>query len=682
MLSHLRLHPGTIVYLLLVLSISLLARSNLHAEEIPSLFATPLAASDLDPASFTQWVDGAETPIDLPRGPGHVLWTRTSQPEWNGVRFGEGKTPGLRHLRLGWKKPVPVGAVLVRGGGLLSVLKQGSAGDLNDNSQWTPAQRIKDGKVGRPEVGAEEFAVWVLPPGVVTRALRFTHDADLTEKSYAGWLGGVFVLTDRMVNIAPAAQIVASARPEAQAKINNESQDNTWDAWDNGKEGAEHVVSPEHPEWILLVWQRPIPLRGLNALWAGFGAAEVFAYTGPAERHPREATEGDWRKLRCFDKLENQYPRALGVNWLDLEQTVTTRALKVKITAGTREAHPHLNGKTHAGKRVWLGELLALMPLGEAGLETALLAAPRIGEQGHPPIPVRFALKEPGLVTLVIEDLAEKRLRNLVSETPFPAGDNIAWWDGLDDLGRDVEAARHGIYHVPGQFVLPGKYKVRGLVRQGIDLHYEFSLYNAGNPAWTTEDNTGGWLTNHTPPRSTLFVPADRSPTGKALVYIGSYVAEGGHGLAWVDLDGRVVGGRGWVGGNWTGAQFLARDAGPYALAGIYAYVGSAWEKELRLTGLSKRGDQAIVKFVFDSKETTKLLAWRRMTASSPAHCLARTNSCSSMRRRGRFSAPRPFRMAGAWPSTSEAGCSSWRANSSSVIPSIPGRPNYPNQKS
>ena len=57
-------------------------------------------------------------------------------------------------------------------------------------------------------------------------------------------------------------------------------------------------------------------------------------------------------------------------------------------------------------------------------------------------------------------------------------------------------------------------------------------------------------------------MPGDRTPGGKPLVYLGSYVSEGGDGLAWVDLDGRKQGGQGHVGGNWTGAPYLARDAG------------------------------------------------------------------------------------------------------------------------
>ena len=54
-------------------------------------------------------------------------------------------------------------------------------------------------------------------------------------------------------------------------------------------------------------------------------------------------------------------------------------------------------------------------------------------------------------------------------------------------------------------------YRVRGLYHAGIDLRYEFAVYNAGNPAWSTADHTGGWLTNHTPPSSALFVPGGDS---------------------------------------------------------------------------------------------------------------------------------------------------------------------------
>lgn len=186
-------------------------------------------------------------------------------------------------------------------------------------------------------------------------------------------------------------------------------------------------------------------------------------------------------------------------------------------------------------------------------------------------------------MTLVLEDASGMRVRNLVSETPFPAGDNVAWWDGLDDVGRDTDAAAHATYHIPGKIVAPGAYRVRGLVRPQIDLRYEMTAYHSGNPPWLTKDRSSGWLANHTPPSAVLYVPEgaapDRpghpAPGGQVLV--GSFVSEGGSGLAWLNLDGKKLNGQEWVGGVWTGATQLARDEGEHPVPGVYAYTGSAW---------------------------------------------------------------------------------------------------------
>src|SRR6185503_12589262 len=191
------------------------------------------------------------------------------------------------------------------------------------------------------------------------------------------------------------------------------------------------------------------------------------------------------------------YPFQLWPNWVDFGRTVTTRAIRLRMTSVSTEQHGHLKGKTKQGRRVWLGELQALQVLGNLDL-TAALPAARIQENLHPPIPIRFQLPEEGFVTLVIEDTDGKRIRNLIAETKFPAGENMAWWDGMDDLRRDTEAARHGLYHIPEEFVAPGSYRVRGLWRKAVDLRYEFSIYNAGNPAWEIADKTGAWLANHT----------------------------------------------------------------------------------------------------------------------------------------------------------------------------------------
>ena len=597
------------------LALLCLAACAIAQPATPPNMATPIQVEYLDAAAFAEWENGAETAIagaDRSRTPQWVVWSEKGWPGHNGLWFGESKTPGARHLRIGFKTPLSVGTVLARGGGQLSVLKAGSAypGALHDETQWLPAQRLVNGAPSRAAVANDNYALWTLPAGTTTRALRFTHTADAADNRYAGWLGGVFVMSDRLVNLAPQGVAAASSNNQHAARINNGTNDGTWQAWDNHATDGSPVISSERPQWVLMHWPSPVRLSGLIGLWAGFGATDAQIYTGPADRHPRDAAESDWRTIKSFSGLKNGYPTQLWPNRLDFGQTVTTRAIRLRLTAPTEEGHPHLNKRTLGGKRVWLGELMALQSLDNAPLPTIELAAMATNAP-HPPIPVRFTLKEAGYVTLVIEGMSGKRVRNLVSETYFPAGANVAWWDGTNDLGRDVDAARHGLYKIPAQFVEPGQYRVRGLVRGALGLHYEFSIYAEGNPPWTTPDTTGGWLTNHSAPQAALFVPGDRAPGGKPLVYLGSYVSEGGSGLAWVDLEGRKQGGRGWIGGNWTAAPYLAGDTGPQALPDIYAYVGSVWETakgsakaELRITALTAKEDKPILRYEFDAKST------------------------------------------------------------------------------
>ena len=212
------------------------------AAELPGatqgFLATPLRVEDLDNAAFTAWADGEETAMEVKEGPRRALWTQTTRPEWDGVRFGQGKTPGPRHLRIGWTKPLPVGAVLVCGTVQLSVLKPDAAypGNLAADAEWTAAQRVKGDGVSPEEAGRQDYALWVLPPGTATRAIRFTHTARLTDADYGAWLGGAYVLSSRVTNLAPQAVASADARPEAAARINDGSNNGFWDAWDNGQQ--------------------------------------------------------------------------------------------------------------------------------------------------------------------------------------------------------------------------------------------------------------------------------------------------------------------------------------------------------------------------------------------------------------------------------------------------------------
>ncbi|GDY21898.1 hypothetical protein LBMAG56_32450 [Verrucomicrobiota bacterium] len=599
---------NALIFLFATLCLCPLATPTAPARAATSagVFATTIKPEDVEAAAFAQWVEGRETPVVTKDGVTQFLWTTRTAPSHAGLLFGESKSPGVRHLRIGFKQPVAVGTVLVRAGGTLSVLKPGAAapGALDDEGAWVSAERhvIRGAAVatGVGEVGADGFALWVLPPGTMTRALRFTHTAQPTDKLYAGALGGVLVLAERVANLAPQAVAAASDNPQKAALVNNERLEK-WsrDLWDTESETPRATIK-DQPAWLVLSWAQPVRLRGLAALWAGFGAAEVQALAAATQAPALEATDADWQAVSSWTGVDTQYPRQLAVNWLDFGRDVTTRAVRLRITEVAKVNHPHLNTATKNGQRVWLGELMALHSLGGEPLASAVLPVEQT-ELPHPPIPIRFSLPRAGLVTLVIEDATGLRIRNLVSETPFPAGENTAWWDGLDDLGRDPEAAKHGIYSVPGKPVKPGRYRVRGLAHDELALRYEFPIYTAGNPAWNTADNTGAWLANHTPPSAAVFLPADRSPDGQPRVYLGSFVSEGTHGLAWVDLDGKKLGGEKWVGGVWTGAPFLARDDGRERAAEHLAYVASVWtsgkgttDAELRLTALTAKDDLAV----------------------------------------------------------------------------------------
>ena len=100
------------IFLLLVAYLLfLVAGTPLAFGQVPQAgpLVTPLAADNLDPAAFVQWVDGVEKPMPQRDGPRHVIWTAGTQPEWDGVLFGDSKIPGPRHLRIGFKTPITRG---------------------------------------------------------------------------------------------------------------------------------------------------------------------------------------------------------------------------------------------------------------------------------------------------------------------------------------------------------------------------------------------------------------------------------------------------------------------------------------------------------------------------------------------------------------------------------------------
>jgi hypothetical protein len=225
----------------------------------------------------------------------------------------------------------------------------------------------------------------------------------------------------------------------------------------------------------------------------------------------------------------------------------------------------------------------------------------------RPPIPVRFRLAEAAYVTLVIERTASVepdsagivpdksedklhytgrhglRVKNLVSNTWYPAGEHTVWWDGLDETNtRLVVIPGEAMYYqIDGTPVSAGEYRLRGLTRQAVTPKYEFAAYSGGqSPPWKTTNGRGGWLADHTPPAAALFLPGSNVENGAGPgVLLSSPVAEAGDGLVLCDLEGRRVSGTRTIGAGdgWVGAELLARDVGALRVPKHDVYLAVNW---------------------------------------------------------------------------------------------------------
>ena len=445
----------------LILMAFVIISSQLKSQIFPVVLSKPSVAlntvvkpENIDTAAFAEWVDGVERKLVYkevnPKAqfPEWVLWTNKTEPGYKGVTYGLSKNIGSRHLRFGFHNAITVGSILAQGGGRPSVLKADAAypGNLNDESEWVSAQRMLDGQPSNKEIGRNEYAFWVFPPGTITRAIRFSHQPTMLDNSYEEPLLGALVTEERFGNAAESAGVLSKSNNQNASLLTNGKEDG-WLAWCNRDEAELPtadipLITKESPEWILLQWNHPVNLTGLVALWSGFSCADVQIYKGTAN-NMTPAKEEQWQTIASYQNLVT----VSGVLWPNVfkfNEQITTTAIRLKITAPSTAIN-NLKPKSQDGKRVWLGELMALESLGTKPLAvTKSMATPNNPTAS---IDIPFTLKEAGYVTLVIEDSSGIRVRNLISDTWFEAGHNTAYWDGLDDLGRNVEAAHHGIYN-------------------------------------------------------------------------------------------------------------------------------------------------------------------------------------------------------------------------------------------
>ncbi|MBP5233681.1 MAG: hypothetical protein J6333_09760 [Planctomycetes bacterium] len=551
------------------LALALAADWGLAGEVKPlgQLLGTPVKYDSFDMEKCTVYVNGKESKEDYPQ---QLMWTPLSNPAGHGAHFGKDNAPGQTcHYRFAFKEEIEVGSVLLNGNGAVSVLKPGVPypGDLTKDSDWIPADReMPDGTLSRKEGERLDHCLWVLPEVCKTRAIRLSHTTRPVDTDRHGYCGGIAVFRERMLNLAPFASILVNVNQVHTPRVNNMVSD-MYSLWENLAMGSHEaksrpVVSRENPEDLMLVWPEPVKLDSLMAVMCGFGTVELYVYDGPATGHPREAPEKAWKLANTVEGLQVGYPVPMCPAFLPLGKTYQTRAVRLRMVKAGVSFHPHMMGNMAEGRRVFVDDVIACQYLGPKDKAVAPAALTRKQEiKGA--VPIKFTLPAPGYVTMVIEKGDGTRVRNLFSETKFPAGENTVYWDATDDVGRDYDAAEHGLYQVPHAPVAPGDYLARGLWHQGVNLVYEFSVYSPGTPPWDTPDHTGAWLSNHTPPWAAAFAPKELSPTGEPVMFLGCLLTEGPDGMAWVDMDMKKKGGMKWIGGAWLAAPNLATDLGP-----------------------------------------------------------------------------------------------------------------------
>lgn len=153
-----------------------------------------------------------------------------------------------------------------------------------------------------------------------------------------------------------------------------------------------------------------------------------------------------------------------------------------------------------------------------------------------------YEMPSDGEVSLGVYDKQGQLLRWLTRGEFRPQGQNEESWDGLDQYGNPLAA---------------GEYTVRALIRPPLELDYQMTLGNPGNPPWITPDGKGDWLSDESNPQAAV--------TDGKWVYLAAPGAEKGFAVIGVDENGQKQ----W---GFQGHGPMPRSAA-LALDGDYLYV-------------------------------------------------------------------------------------------------------------
>ncbi len=393
---------------------------------------------------------------------------------------------------------------------------------------WTPAHwTVLSSPPRQPELRTIP-----LPAVVKTRAILLVDHRTGWERTSE--LRYLRLLPYRLYNVTPLAWAYAdheymppntSFAPEPASNI--PAGKGRW--INTGKNDMGMISSPPvsdvDPAWFMLSWRSPQAISGI-ALRSNAEKIELHAFQGPADVNPRAGAGDEWRKIRDFQERSVTVDGYGKIRWIRFAEPIATRGLRITML------------RTSEGPIATVAALHAL-----AELRDEAVPEPEMPADQRPPLRIAYAMPEPGNLTMAVNDVAGRRVRNLVTRAAQPKGTGEASWNLKDDAGN---------------FVAPGVYRWTALACPDLRLRYEMTVYpNVSrhapqNSPWLNgAEGSGGWLADHSAPIGTC-AAGDR-------VYLSAPCSESGVSLIECDLEGRKLWGHGWF-AAWTGPRFLASD--------------------------------------------------------------------------------------------------------------------------
>jgi hypothetical protein len=498
----------------------------------PASAADPLPSAvqerDLDVAASASWAAGTMKPASLDDVSSSLGLILPKYPGWAAGLVAKSGEPETFHYRIAFKRPIAIGAIYVPRNYRARILKAESPfpGDPMVADQWTELT----------PAGVPGGVTVTLPPDTQSRALTFSE----TMNGGRSHLQGVRLYRSRLFNVTPEAQPYAAEEytpPNTDHPTHPASNlINGRGSWRNaGKDMSGRVprspINDLFPCTFLLSWSEPQSLAGV-VLNSNFDKFTVEAYEGPAGVHPKAGTAAEWRPLDVAPGVA--IPSESKMSWRYLGfAPVKTRGLRFTTT------------KTAEGPVAEISAVHALADLGTGAIPT------RIAQQSTAPIEIKLPLAEPMTLTVAVNGVAGRRIKNLVVRDPRESGEQSIGWDLKDG---------------DGNFVAPGRYPWTAIKHPTLQVKYAMTVYPnvtryaPDNSPWLNAMNgNGGWMADHSPPVSGC-AAGDK-------VYLGSYVAESGVSLIECDLKGQKLWGHHSF-AAWTGPQFLASD-------GKEAFVGA-----------------------------------------------------------------------------------------------------------